>query len=109
MRSFIKLEHFFNGIELILSVQNGNEEKLIFMDEATSNAHTFSTDVFSGQHDKSKKLLMYDNGYHLNDKRLVNSNLHQNKLHAIKPIVLIENIIKSSAKQVESANDLALL
>ena len=65
---------FFNGSELISSVQNGNGEKLIFMDEATSNAHIFSTDVFSGQHDKSKKLLMYDDGYRLNDKRLVNSN-----------------------------------
>ena len=95
---------FFNGSELISSVQNGNGEKLIFVDETTSNAHIFSTDVFSGQHDKSKKLLMYDDGYRLNDKRLVNSNLHQNKLHAIKPIVLTENIIKSSPKQVESAN-----
>ena len=97
---------FINGSEFISTVQNGNGEKFIFTDEATSKTHTSSTDFFSDQNDKGKEILLYDGDYHLKDKRLVNSNLHENKClyHEIKPIVSTKNFIKSSPKPVQSGN-----
>ena len=97
---------FINESEFISTVQNGNGEKLIFTDEENSKAYTSSTDFFSNQNDKGKEILLYDDGYHLKDKRLINSNLHKNKClyHAIKPIVSTKNFIKSSTKQVQSGN-----